>query len=71
MTTAPVQGTTGAVPIEVSFPSFDEVFFQLFTGELDDKWISLTGPSSGLPILGPSLFLSPEFWTILSGPAIS
>lgn len=69
--TAPIQAVTPAAPIAVSVPSFDDVFYRLFTGDLDEQWIVLTGSSSGVPILGPSLFLSPAYWTVPSGPAIS
>ena len=68
---APIQSTTGAAPLALSVPSFDDVFYRLFTGDLDEQWITLTGPSPGGPILGPSLFLSPAYWTVASGPAIS
>ena len=69
--TAPIQAMAPTAPTAVSVPSFEEVFYRLFTGDLDAQWIVLTGPSSGVPILGPSLFLSPAFWTVPSGPAIS
>jgi hypothetical protein len=68
---APIQATTAAAPIAPAVPSFDDVFYRLFTGELDEQWITLTGPTGGLPVLGPSLFLSPAYWTVLFGPAIS
>lgn len=50
--------------------SYHEVFFRLFTGELNDKWISATafGP---VPIVGPSLFLPEALWVVSSTPALS
>ena len=71
MEPAPIRAATPIALSVVSVPSFGDVFYRLFTGDLDEQWIVLTGPSSGVPILGPSLFLSPAYWTVPSGPAIS
>ncbi|MEX1005131.1 MAG: hypothetical protein WD156_07165 [Acidimicrobiia bacterium] len=68
---APIQAVTPVTPITVAVPSFDDVFYRLFTGDLHEQWIVLTGPSNGLPMIGPSLFVSPVFWTISVGPTIS
>ena len=68
---APVQASPAAAPVAVSVLSFEDVFYRLFTGDLDERWITLTGSSSGLLVLAPSLFVSPAFWTVLNRPAIS
>lgn len=68
---APTSFRAAPVAPAPRLPAFDEVFYRLFTGDLSDRWVSLTAAGTGQPLLGPSLFLSPAYWTIPVGPAIS
>lgn len=50
--------------------AFQDVFYRLFTGELDDMWTTVTA-SSNAPALAPTPFLSVEFWSVATAPALS
>lgn len=56
---------------ERTVTSYHEVFFRLFTGELNDQWISATAFGPAVPIVGPSLFLPEARWVVSSTPALS
>lgn len=70
-------GVVAAAPRVVAPPpppvaAFGDVFFRLFTGELDDLWTAITvTASSNAPGLAPTPFLSVEYWSVATAPALS